>query len=98
MIARRLQSNWKDHVTHFDSAEKALDAAASAGAERSELADPFTRTQIHVAGGMVAVQLGVHADEAVDRLRTYSFACSAPSPQWPPTSLPADSHCAIRPT
>jgi hypothetical protein len=77
-IARKLQSNWRSHVAHFGSAEKAVDAAAVAGAERSEPADPFTRTQIHVAGGIVAVQLGVDAGEGVDRLRAYSFACSRP--------------------
>jgi hypothetical protein len=75
-IAHRWQSNWEDHLTHFGSAEKAIDAAATTGAALSEpAADPFTRTQIHVAGGMVAIQLGVNADEGVNRLRAYSYAC-----------------------
>jgi hypothetical protein len=77
-IARQLRSNWRDHVAHFDSAEEALDSASSVGAERNEPLDPFTRTQVHVAGGMVAVQLGIDAGEAVDRLRAYSYACARP--------------------
>jgi hypothetical protein len=77
-LARRLQSNWEDHVTHFDSAEMAIDAAATTGAASREDADPFTRTPIHLASGMVAIQLGVNADEAVDRLRAYSYACGRP--------------------
>jgi hypothetical protein len=70
-IAHRLQSNWEDHVTRFGSAEKAIDAAATF----SEPTNPFTRTQIHVAAGMVAIELGVNGDEGVDRLRAYSYAC-----------------------
>jgi hypothetical protein len=77
-LAHRLQSNWEDHVTHSDSAEKAIDTAATTGAASREDADPFTRTQIHLASGMVAIQLGVNADEAVDRLRAYSYACGRP--------------------
>jgi S-formylglutathione hydrolase FrmB len=30
------------------------------------------------AGGMVAIQLGVDADEEVDRLGTYAYACGRP--------------------
>jgi hypothetical protein len=73
-IAGRLQSNWDDHVSRFGSAEKAVDAAAASGAKPNERADQFTRTQIHVASGMVAIQLGVDPDEAIDRLRAYAYA------------------------
>jgi hypothetical protein len=73
-IAHRLQSNWHDHVARFGSVEKAVDAAAAVGFAIDAPANPFTRTQIHVAGGMVAIQLGVHPDEGVDRLRAYAFA------------------------
>jgi hypothetical protein len=54
-IARRMQSNWEKRVAQFDSAQKAIDAAATAGAASHEPADAFTRTQIHIAGGMVAI-------------------------------------------
>ena len=43
-----------------------------------EAIDPFTRTQIHVAAGMVAIQLGITADEGVDRLRAHAYACARP--------------------
>jgi hypothetical protein len=77
-IGRRLRANWRSFVADFESDEKAADAAASGGVEGQEFGDPFTRTQIHVAGGMVAIQLGIDAGEGVDRLRAYSFACARP--------------------
>ena len=33
---------------------------------------------IHIAGGMVAIQLAVKADEAIDGLRAYSYARERP--------------------
>ena len=36
--------------------------------------DAFTRTQVHVATGMVAEQLEISADLGVDRLRAHSYA------------------------
>jgi len=74
-IGGRLRSNWAAYAAQFDSAENAIDAAATAGAAADEPADAFTRTQIHVAGGMIAIQLAVNVDEAIDRLRAYSYAC-----------------------
>jgi len=74
-IAHQLGSNWKDHVSRFPTAEEAIDATAIAGASEHQPSDPFTRTQIHVAGGMVAVQMGVRAEEGVDRLRGFAYAC-----------------------
>jgi hypothetical protein len=73
-IARQLAANWEHHVAGFGDAEMALDAAATGDVGVSQ-ANPFTRTQIHIAGGMVAVQLGIDAGEGVDRLRAYSYAC-----------------------
>jgi hypothetical protein len=77
-ISRLLQSNWDEHVSHFGSAEMAIDAAASTSAAFGEPAGVFTRAQIHVAGGMVAIQLGTNADEGVDRLRAYAYARGRP--------------------
>jgi GAF domain len=74
-IAQQLESNWQDHVSRFPTTEEAIDATAIAGASEHEPADSFTRTQIHVAGGMVAVQLRVRAEEGVDRLRAFAYAC-----------------------
>lgn len=75
MIGELLLSNWKHHVARFGDVEEAFDAAATTGVAHSEAANPFTRTQIHVAGGMVAIQLDINPDEGVDRLRAYSYAC-----------------------
>jgi hypothetical protein len=81
-IARRMQSNWENRVAQLDSAQKAIDAAATAGAASHEPADAFTRTQIHIAGGMVAIQLAVNADEAIDWLSHEStIPCRHPWPE-----------------
>jgi hypothetical protein len=75
-IAGRLHSNWNDVVSHFGSTESAMDAMVGSSAGEAE--NPFSRRQIHLAGGLVAVQLGVAPNEAVDRLRAYSYACGRP--------------------
>lgn len=75
LIARRLLANWEHEVDRLGGVAQALDAAATTGIAPSEATNPFTRTQIHIAGGMVAVQLGIDPDEGVDRLRAYSYAC-----------------------
>jgi hypothetical protein len=75
MIAQRLLANWKDHLGRFGSVEEAIDAVATTGVAPTEDTNPFTRTQIHIAGGMVAVQLDVDPAEGVDRLRAYAYAC-----------------------
>jgi GAF domain len=72
-IAQRVESNWRDLVSRFGGADEATVATVALSA--GEPADPFSRRQVHVAGGMVAVQLGIHADEGVDRLRAYAYAC-----------------------
>ena len=74
-IAQQLESNWQQHLARFGSIERALDAAATAGVDPTDSSDPFTRTQVHVAAGMVSIQLGISAGDAVDRLRAYSYAC-----------------------
>jgi hypothetical protein len=76
-IAQQLESNWQEHRARFGSVDQAIDAAASRNAS-DEPIDPFTRTQIHVAGGMVAIQLGVTAEEGVDRIRAHAYACARP--------------------
>ena len=72
-MAHKMRSR-ESHVARAGNAKRAIDPAAVTDAARSERADPFTRTQIHVAAGIVAVQLAVSTGEAVDRLRAYSYA------------------------
>jgi len=73
-IAQRLEANWERYVARAGSAERAISTAAYTTAQ-NELGDPFTRSQIHVAAGMVAQQLKASSAEGVDRLRAYSHAC-----------------------
>ncbi|HEV7580841.1 MAG TPA: GAF domain-containing protein [Mycobacterium sp.] len=68
-----LEINWRDELTRTGSAEAAIEAAALRGAEIGG-PDPFTRSQVYVAAGMVAVQLGITTHDAVDRLRAYAYA------------------------
>lgn len=74
-ISRRLQLNWTELVTYSGSAEEAINAAA---ATDSEPRNPFSRRQVHIAGGMVAVRLGLNPGEAIDRLRAYSYTNGLP--------------------
>jgi len=76
-IGRRLQTNWEEHLARFGSTKEAIDAAAAAAASAAQegAAEPFTRTQIYVAAGMLAIQLNAQPDEALDRLRAHSYAC-----------------------
>lgn len=68
-----LESNWQTHLSQSGSAEAAIESAAVTGAAIPP-PDAFTRSQVYVAAGMVAVQLTVSAQEGLDRLRAYSFA------------------------
>ncbi|MGK9269407.1 ANTAR domain-containing protein [Williamsia muralis] len=40
--------------------------------------DRFSRSDVYLASGMVAAQLAVSADEALDRLRAFSFRHNRP--------------------
>ena len=73
-IGRRLQANWQEHLSRFGNTTTAVDVAAAAGAAHDGSADPFTRTQIHVAAGILAVQLNTQPDHALDRLRAHAHA------------------------
>lgn len=70
-IGRRLQTNWEHHLARFASTAEAVDDAASAPPNGT---DAFTRTQVHVAAGILAVRLNIHPTEAVDRLRAQAYA------------------------
>ncbi|MBY0289567.1 MAG: GAF domain-containing protein [Mycobacteriaceae bacterium] len=68
-----LENNWREHLQRNTSEAAALEAIAQqAGSATSS--DAFTRFQVHVAAGMVAVQLGVSTGDALDRLRAYAYA------------------------
>ncbi|MEV0252401.1 GAF and ANTAR domain-containing protein [Nocardia sp. NPDC050712] len=73
-IGKALRADWQERALSAGGVEFAL--------EIGELPDPsaeeeeFSRTEVYVASGMAAVQLGVSAEEGLDRLRAYSYAQS----------------------
>jgi GAF domain-containing protein len=73
-IGDTLQSNWNAHLAAAAGVDAAIDAAAVAGARLDHPDNPFTRSQVHVAAGMIAVQLAITTAEALDRLRAHSYA------------------------
>lgn len=74
-LEETLQSNWAEHLTHSTTEEAAIEAAALSGIAIPPV-DPFTRTHVHVAAGMIAVQLTVSTAVALERLRAYAYAYS----------------------
>ncbi|MBB3038766.1 GAF and ANTAR domain-containing protein [Hoyosella altamirensis] len=70
-IGRTVLANWELQVAEAGSEESAADAL---GVHPDDPADTFSRTKIHLAAGMAAVQLAVPVDEALDRIRAYSYS------------------------
>ena len=72
-LQRTLESNWAQHLQHSTTEEAAIEAAALSGSGAAN-GDPFTRQQVYVAAGMIAVQLEISTSAALDRLRAHAFA------------------------
>ena len=72
-LQRTLESNWAQHLQHSTTEEAAIEAAALSGSGAAN-GDPFTRQQVYVAAGMIAVQLEISTSAALDRLRAYAFS------------------------
>jgi hypothetical protein len=68
-----LESNWRAVLLRSTSEQAAVEAVALDGAALGSSA-PFTRSQVHVAAGMVAVQLSISTTDGLGRLRAYSYA------------------------
>ena len=92
VIGRRLQTNWDEHRARFASTADAVAASASAAQEGT---DPFNRSQIHVAAGILAVQLNTQPAHALDRLRAHAYATGRRISSVPPTSSPTASPCTM---
>jgi hypothetical protein len=73
-IAQRLESNWLSQVRRRGSAQAVIEAVAAGGDGTTDADDRFTRTQVHVAAGMVAVQLRVSTHDGMTRLRAHAYA------------------------
>ncbi|GAB3230173.1 GAF domain-containing protein [Mycolicibacterium hippocampi] len=72
-LQKTLESNWALHLRHSTTEEAAIEAAALSGSGAAN-GDPFTRQQVYVAAGMVAVQLEISTSAALDRLRAHAFS------------------------
>ncbi|WP_378741303.1 GAF and ANTAR domain-containing protein [Nocardia brasiliensis] len=61
---RMLAAGGVENTAGSDEFDQAID----------DMADEFSRSEVYVASGMVAVQLAVSTAEALDRLRAYCYA------------------------
>ena len=73
-IADTLAGNWRSHLSGAIDAVAAIEAAASGADAKLVAGNQFSRATVYVASGMVAVQLGISADEGLDRLRAHTYA------------------------
>ena len=73
-IRGALETNWNVQVARSGSAKAAVEAASVLGAVATQAEDPFTRSQVHVAAGMIAVQLRTTTHDGLSRLRAYAYA------------------------
>ena len=72
-IGHTLVGNWDALTAATGDRTAAIESVALHGSSGGA-AHPFSRSQVYVAAGMVAVQLAVPVDEGLDRLRAYSYA------------------------
>jgi hypothetical protein len=68
-----LEANWHAQVVRSGSVAAAVEAATLHGIAAPAPEDSFTRSQVHVAAGMVAVQLKVPGQDGLARLRAYAY-------------------------
>jgi hypothetical protein len=73
-VGKLLTNNWSRYRSATGDTDAAIETAALTGADTGADSHPFSRASIHVAAGIVAVQLGVSPDEGIDRLRAHCYA------------------------
>jgi hypothetical protein len=73
-IGQQLESNWHSQVQRSGSAQAAIEAVGEHGESTTGVDDRFTRSQVHIAAGMVAVQLKMSTHDGMARLRAYAYA------------------------
>ncbi len=71
-VGQTLMSHWERQLPMAVDTAAAIDAA-SVAAEPSP-ADTYSRADVYIAAGMVAVQLDISVADGLDRLRAYSYA------------------------
>jgi hypothetical protein len=77
-VADTLSKNWATNLLGAIDAVAAIEEISADPAGQLGSANQFSRARIYVASGMVAVQLGVSADDGLDRLRAYTYARGRP--------------------
>ena len=70
-LSTLLMSNWRRYQS---TADPGVDPTVLAAADGVSGPHPFSRAAVHVAAGMIAVQLGVTPREGIDRLRAHCYA------------------------
>lgn len=73
-ISRRLASNWHSQVQRSGDAQVAVEAVGLSDGPSAAVDDRFTRAQVHIAAGMVAVQLKISTKDGLTRLRAHAYA------------------------
>ena len=70
-----VRQNWDAYLAQTNDAAGADADAAAENLSAAQVDSPgaFSRSQVYLASGMAAVQLGIPAGEALDRLRAYSY-------------------------
>ncbi|CAM4079573.1 GAF domain-containing protein [Nocardia ninae] len=71
-VAGTLSANWAVRVQKAGGVEQAIELSELE--ERAAAESEFSRTEVYIAAGMVAVQLAVPSGEGLDRLRAYAYA------------------------
>lgn len=73
-ISHRLETNWQSQVRRSGNAQAAIEAVGLHDGASPHVDDRFTRAQVHIAAGMVAVQLKVSTHDGMTRLRAHAYA------------------------
>ncbi|KAA0111506.1 GAF domain-containing protein [Mycolicibacterium sp. P9-22] len=73
-ISDRLGANWQSQVQRSGGALAAVEAVGLHDGSSTHVDDRFTRGQVHIAAGMVAVQLKVSTQDGMTRLRAHAYA------------------------
>jgi GAF domain-containing protein len=68
-----VRKNWDAYLADTNVAVGTDAAAENLSEAQVDSPGAFSRSQVYLASGMAAVQLGVPAGEALDRLRAYSY-------------------------
>ncbi|WP_051721188.1 MULTISPECIES: GAF domain-containing protein [Actinomycetes] len=68
-----VRQNWDEYLARTDDSGGADAAAENLSQAQVDSPGSFSRSQVYLASGMAAVQLGIPAGEALDRLRAYSY-------------------------